>query len=276
VVLTVAWGGLQGTHHFTAFSLGQVGYAVLKLAAAVGVASAGAAVGGVMWAIAAATVVTLVAIAVPLLPYLRASAHASLRRRPLVTRYSGGAGASLTLFAAMTTLDVLVARVTLTPNVAGAYAAASVIARGVLLIPTAITTVLFPHVSTLGDAARERRHLLGATAATVGAALVPVVLLLAAGDTIVKLLFGARYVAAGSWAGPLAAAMALYSIAFVYLFHSLSIGRTRFWLAALPALALQLAGFAAFHDSARELIGVQLVAAAVLAVVGELYDRRTS
>ncbi|MDX6477256.1 MAG: hypothetical protein QOH95_2767, partial [Gaiellaceae bacterium] len=159
--------------------------------------------------------------------------------------------------------------------VAGAYAAASVVARGVLLIPTAVTTVLFPHVSTLDDAARERRHLLGATVATVAAALVPIGVLLLAGHRVVELLFGARYGAAGSWVGPLAGAMGLYSVAFVYLFHSLSVGRTRFWLAAVPVLAAQLGAFVAFHDSARELIGVQLGAAAALAVVGEVYDRRT-
>jgi O-antigen/teichoic acid export membrane protein len=229
-----------------------------------------------MGAVAAATVVTLAAGVVPLVPYLRAAVHADLRRRPLVTRYSGGAGASLTVFAILTTIDVLVARVTLKPSVAGEYAAASVVARGVLLIPTAITTVLFPHVSTLRDPARERRHLLGALGGTVAAAVVPVLLLLLAGRPIVELLFGARYAPAGSWAGPLAGAMALYSIAFVYLFHALSVGRTRFWLAALPVLAAQLAAFVVFHESARELIGVQLAAAATLAVVGELYDRRTS
>lgn len=274
VALTVVWAGLQGTHRFVAFGFGQVGFAFLKLLLAVGAAWAGLGVGGVMGAIAAATAVTLLAGAGPLLPYLRAAAQLPRARRPLLTRYSHGAGACLTIFAVLTTADVLVARVALGPSRAGPYAAASVVARAVLLIPTAITTVLFPHVSTLRDRTRERQHLLGALGATAAASIVPVGLFLAAGHPIVRAVFGRRYDAAGTWVGWLSVAMALYAIAFVYLFHALSIGRTRFWIAGLVVLAGQTAGFAVFHASGRELVGVQVVAALALATAGELFDRQ--
>ena len=273
-VLTIVWAGLQGTHRFGAFGLGQVGFALLKLMLAIGAAWAGLGVAGVMGGIAAATVVTLVVGVVPLMSYLQAAAHLAPVRRPLLTRYSHGAGACLTIFALLTTADVLVARFGLGPSRAGPYAAASVVARSVLLIPTAITTVLFPHVSTLRDATRERRHLLGALGATAAASIVPVGLLLVAGRPIIVAVFGSRYEAASHWVGLLSVAMALYAIAFVYLFHSLSIGRTRFWIAGLVVLAGQGAGFTVFHTSGRELVYVQVVAALALAIAGEIFDRR--
>jgi len=272
--LTIVWAGLQGTHRFGALSFGQVGFAVLKLILAIGAAWAGAGVAGVIGAIGAATLVTLVVGVAPLAPYLRAAAQLDRVRRPLLTRYSRGAGLSLTLFAILIALDVLVARVALTASTAGVYAAASVVARSLLLIPTAITTVLFPHVSTLRDATRERQHLLGALGATAAASIVPVGLLLIAGGPIMENLFGSRYAAAAPWVGPLSIAMALYALAFVYLFHSLSVGHTRFWVAGVVVLAGQLVGFAALHGSGRDLVGVQIGAAAALVVAGEIFDRR--
>ena len=275
MALTVVWAGLQGTQRFTAFGLGQVGFALLKLLLAVGAAWVGLGVAGVMGAIAAATIVMLVA-GVGLMPFVRAAAHLPRERRALFTRYSQGATVCLTIFAVLTTADVLVARVALGPSRAGAYAAASVVARAVLLIPTAITTVLFPHVATMRDRPRERRHLLAALGATVAASAVPVAIFLAAGRPLVRAVFGSRYSAAGHWVGWLSLAMALYAIAFVYLFHALSTGRTRFWIAGSVVLAGQTAGFALFHASGRELVVVQLVAALALATAGELYDRRAT
>lgn len=272
--LTVVLGGLQGAHRFIVLSWTQVGFALLKLVAAVTAAAAGASVGGVMTAVAAATFVTLALAAVPLAPYLRASAHAAVERVSIVTRYSGNAGAALTLFAVMTTLDVLVARVTLRPALAGAYAAASVLARALLVIPTAVTTVLFPTVSTLRDRARERRHLLGGVVSTLATCLPITAVIWLQAPRILDVIFGSRYAPAANWVGPLSLAMSFYAVAFVYLFHVLSLGRTDFALLASPVMAFQAGAFVLFHGSGDNLVAVQLAAALGLALAGVAIDRR--
>ena len=61
---------------------------------------------------------------------------------------------------ALATSDLLVAKLAFPSGQAGDYAAASVGARVLLLIPIAVTTVLFPRVATLRDRRRERTHLL--------------------------------------------------------------------------------------------------------------------
>ena len=273
VGLTLVWGGLQGTQRFTALSLGQMGFAVVKLLAAVGAAWAGLGVGGVMAAIAAATAATFLVGLLPLVPLLR-DAPAPRERRPLATRYSAAAVAALTLFALLSTFDVVVARLSFPPELSGRYAAASVAARALLLIPTAITTVLFPHVATLADRRRERKHLTGGLVATGALVGLPVGLLLVAGRPIVELVFGARYGEAGSWAGLLSVAMALYALAYVHLFHSLSLNATGYWRFALVVFALQTIALISFHRTPHDLVHVQLVAAALLAAGGHLLAQR--
>ena len=73
------------------------------------------------------------------------------------------------------------------------------------------------------------------------------------------------------WLGPLALAMALYALATVYLYHFLSLARTRFALVLVAIQVAQLVAFAVLHGSPRELIGIQIVAAAVTVVAAEAW-----
>src|SRR5262249_58737109 len=106
----------------------------------------------------------------------------------------------------------------------------SVWARVLLRPPIGVVTVLSPRVATLRDPERERQHLLAglAVVAVLGAVLTAV--LWAAAGPIVNDIFGTEYAAAVPWLGPLSLAMALYALATVYLYHFLSLCRTRFAL----------------------------------------------
>ena len=75
---------------------------------------------------------------------------------------------------------------------------------------------------------------------------------------LIDLTFGAKYEDAASWLGPLSVAMSLYALSTVYLYHFLSLGRSRFALVLAGMLAIQLVIFAFVHGSPRELIGVQI------------------
>jgi len=274
LALSVVWGGLQGSERFVPFSLGQLLQVVLKFVFGLGLALAGAGVAGVMFGLAAGTGVTLVFCAAPLRRLWRTSRPLPPARRRLLTRFSASAAVALGVFAALTTLDLLVARASFPPAVAGGYAAVSVAARAILLIPVVVTTVLFPHVVSLGERVRERSALLGALATT--AALGALLTLFFSIDParLLDLAFGPGYAQAADWLVPLAVAMTIYSLAYVYLFHFLAVGRTRYWLVAAPVLAGQAVLYGLLHDRPTQLIAVQLVSATVLAVAGELYDRR--
>jgi hypothetical protein len=63
--------------------------------------------------------------------------------------------------------------------------------------------------------------------------------------------------------------MALYALATVYVYHFLSLARTRFALVLVVVFAAQVAAFAALHGRPADLIGVQIVAAAVALAAAE-------
>jgi O-antigen/teichoic acid export membrane protein len=265
LVIPVVWGGLQGAHRFRDLAGATLLFAGSRLAAGLVIGAAGGSVGAVMLGVAAATALTAAVSLLPLRGLLARTTAADRPRLRLATLPNAGAAVGLTTLTVLATSDLLVARLAFPSGQAGDYAAASVGARVLLLIPIAVTTVLFPRVATLRDRGRERTHLLAGLLAVGITAALAVVLLWTLATPLIELTFGAKYSDAASWLGPLSVAMALYALATVYLYHFLSLGRSRFALVLVVLLALQLLLFAFLHGSPRELIGVQIgISAATL------------
>src|SRR5207245_10759721 len=130
----------------------------LRLAAGLAIGLAGGDAGEVMLGVAGATAVAVFVSLLPLRALLAAAAGAARRR--LATLANAGAAAGLTASMALSTDDLLVAKLSFRSHQAGVYAAASVGSRVLLLAGIAVVTVLFPRVAVLRDAASERRHLL--------------------------------------------------------------------------------------------------------------------
>jgi len=269
LAIPVIWGGLQGAGKFTALSLAHLCTSGTRLAAGIAVGLAGGGVAAIMLGVAGATALTAVLTALPLRPLL-ASAGAVARTR-LADRANVGAAIGLTALFALAYDDLMAASLSFSGDEAGAYAAAAVGARVLLLVPIAATTVLFPRVATLADRRRERRHLIAGLAVVGGVSAVIVALLFAFGGTVIELAFGSEYSAAAEWLGPLSLAMALYGLAIVYLYHFLALGRARFGIVLVGLLAAQVVAYGLFHDAPRDLIGVQIAFGAAAAVAGEVW-----
>ncbi len=265
----VVFGGLQGAGRFAALSAAHVCFAGTRLVVGLSIGLAGGGVGAVMLGVAAATAVTAAVTVIPLLPLLRRSGRG--RPLPLATRFNAGAALGLTALAALTSSDLVAAKLALGSPLAGHYAAASVGARALLLIPIAVTTVLFPRVATLGDRARERRHLLAGLAAVGAVGALATAVLWAFAGPLLELAFGPDYRQGEAWLGPLSLAMALYALATVYLYHYLSLGRSRFGLLLVALLAGQVAALASFHGRPDDLVAVQVASAAVSLLACEVW-----
>ncbi len=274
LVIPVVWGGLQGAGRFRDLALATLLFAGTRLAAGVVIGKAGGGVGAVMLGVAGATALTAAVSLVPLRGLLRLTDSARPVRRRLATLPNAGAAVGLTTLAALATTDLLVAKLAFTGGTAGDYAAASVGARVLLLIPIAVTTVLFPRVATLRDRGRERAHLRAGLLVVGITGAVATALLWTFAEPLINLTFGSKYDDAAPWLGPLSLAMALYALATVYLYHFLSLGRSRFALCLVGILAVQLAIFGAFHASPRELIGIQIGVSAVTLLACEVWYLR--
>jgi O-antigen/teichoic acid export membrane protein len=269
LIIPAVWGGLLGARLFLVFGLAQLAFAGTRFAAGLAIGLAGGDAAAVMGGVAAATALTLGVTFVPLRDLWRAAARG--RRRRLATLPNAAAAAGLTVLMALATVDVLVANLAFPKDTAGAYGVASVCARVQLLIPIGVVTVLFPRVATLRDPDRERRHLLAGLAVVAGLGALVTALLWTFADPIVEHIFGHKYAAAVPWLGPLSLAMALYALSTVYLYHFLSLARTRFALVLVAIQALQLVAFALFHGRPADLIGVQIAVASVTVVAAEVW-----
>jgi O-antigen/teichoic acid export membrane protein len=274
LAIPVVWGGLQGSGRFFELSGAHLAFAGTRLAAGLAVGLAGGGVAAVMLGVAGATALTVAASLLPLRGLLAEAGRVRAPARRLATRSNAGAAVGLTALTALTTCDLLVAKLAFPSHEAGDYAAASVGARVLLLIPVAVTTVLFPRVATLRDRGRERAHLLGGLAAVAVPSALAVALLWVLAEPLIELTFGSKYAGAEPWLGPLSLAMALYALATVYLYHFLSLGQSRFAFVLTGLLAAQLAVYGVLHDSPRELIGIQLATAAIVLVACELWHLR--
>ncbi|MDX6668350.1 MAG: hypothetical protein QOK04_1730 [Solirubrobacteraceae bacterium] len=274
VPIPIAWGGLQGTGRFLGLGAAQAGFAVLKFGAGVtlGLLHTGSA--GVMFGVGAASAVALGVAFLPLRELWNSARDLSHRPMNVVGKIASIALIKLGLFAALTNMDLLVARMAFPPAKAGAYAATSVAAKILLLIPLTVTTVLLPHVATLRDRRQERDHLVAALLAVGALGVVTTAVLFSWPRPLLEVAFGDRYLAAVPWLGPLAAAMALYAVAQVYVFHFLSLDRSRYVYVLGAIVLAQTLGFAAFHGSSMALIRVQIATALVTLVVSEVFDRR--
>jgi O-antigen/teichoic acid export membrane protein len=275
LVLPAAWGGLQGAQRFGALGFNQALTATAKLIVGAGLALAGIGVTGIMFGVAGATAAAAIAALVPLRGLWELGHGQPLNPRRLFSVYVTAAAVIFSLFAILTSIDLLVARAAFTPHVAGLYAAASVGARTLLLLPVAVTTVLFPRVATLQDAARERRHLVaGVAVVAAGAALGTAIMFLAPGP-ILDIAFGPSYRGAGSWLGPLGLAMSFYAVANVYCFHFVSLGRMRYAVVLGGVVIAQICLFAALHARPAQLVGIQIGCGLATVVASELFDRLT-
>jgi len=271
LVIPVVWGGLQGAHRFRDLAGATLLFAGSRLAAGLVIGAAGGSVGAVMIGVAAATALTAAVSVLPLRGLLSKTARTDLPRLKLATLPNAGAAVGLTALTALAMSDLLVAKLAFPSGQAGDYAAASVGARVLLLIPIAVTTVLFPRVATLRDRRRERTHLLAGLLAVGITAAIATVLLWTLATPLIDATFGSKYEDAASWLGPLSVAMAMYALATVYLYHFLSLGRSRFALVLTGLLAAQILIFAFLHGSPRELIGVQIGVSAATLVACEAW-----
>jgi O-antigen/teichoic acid export membrane protein len=144
LVFTFGAGLLQGLARFAWLGTALVAQAGSRLAVGVALVVAGLGVDGAFTGATAAIAISLLVLAVPLLPLFRAA-----QRRVVVhelgaseTRFFALSAVVLLAFAALTNIDAVLARSLLTPEEAGAYAGAITLGKIVLFAPVAIGFLL--------------------------------------------------------------------------------------------------------------------------------------
>jgi O-antigen/teichoic acid export membrane protein len=266
----VTWGLAQGLQRFTLVAVVYASGPVARIGLMVIAFAVGLHVGGAMLATLASMWAALV---LPLwvlrtwftpVPGVGGGLIEPLRTiRSLLPVMAG-----LLAITALTSVDVVVAKVVLTEHQAGIYGSASLVGRVILYLPAAIITVLLPRVAARAAKNEDSLDILSkSVAATALFGLLGILVYSVAGPTIIRLAFGTKYAAAGPLLWRFAVAMGIYAILNVLLIYHLARDQSAMsWLLTGGAVA-QAAAFLLIHDSARELIAVD-VAFAVILLVG--------
>ena len=133
-------------------------------------------------------------------------------------------------------IDLLLARALLPPNVAGQYAVASLLGKGILFGVQPIMRVMFPFATGAPLGSPTRRRVLAGTLALLAACIAPALLLVGLFPAeIVRFAGGSAYGGAASIALLVTSAMALMAFSNTLLLFRFAAGVPRGW-AAVPAL----------------------------------------
>jgi glycosyltransferase involved in cell wall biosynthesis/O-antigen/teichoic acid export membrane protein len=239
LILSVQRGALQGLQRYKLVGLSLVGEAMMRLLVGLVLVGLGAGVTGAFLG----TALSIGAVAAALtLPLLRAAGpHSEHHERPLrqLVGRAWAPVAALALIAVLQNIDVIVVKHVAEKHDAGAYAAASVIAKGVIWVAVGLGLYLLPEAARRTRMGVDARPVLVRTLALVGLVAAPAVLLyIVAAEPVLVAVFGEAY-ASGAGALPvLAVAMSLLACAYLSVQYLLALERTNFlWALAVAAVA---------------------------------------
>jgi glycosyltransferase involved in cell wall biosynthesis/O-antigen/teichoic acid export membrane protein len=272
LILSVQRGALQGLQHYKLVGFSLVGEALMRLTAGLALWALGAGVTGAF--LGTAVSIGIVAAAL-LLPLLRAAGpHSEHHERPL-SELVGRAWApvvALALIAVLQNIDVIVVKHVADKDAAGAYAAAAVIAKGVIWVAVGLGLYLLPEAARRTRMGVDARPVLVRTLALVGFVAAPAVLLyIVAAEPVIVAIFGHAYVDGAAALPVLAVAMSLLACAYLSVQYLLALERANFlWALAAAAIAeplvLQAIGSKITAVAAGLLVVQTLLAVVVLSL----------
>lgn len=179
---------------------------------------------------------------------------------------------ALIVLYALTNVDVLLARIYLSPDESGEYAVGVLLAKIAFFLPNAIVIVLFPRMAAAGS---TRRPLLYAAALTAAVGVVITAFSFAFGPLVVRVLGGTPYPDLGSIVWLFALEGSAFALVQVLLYARLAAQDRRAVLlvwAALVALVVIVVLWR--HDSMTQIVTTVVAVSLVPTVVAIVLDRR--
>ena len=273
-LLPVAMGTLQGMDRYLAFGFMLLAIAVSRIA--FGVPWASTAAGGSGGAIAGQALGVGVVLAGAawllrgdLIGRGTGAATSGLRRKPDVRAVS--AGLAFVAFAVISNLDILLAKLFLSSEEVGLYAALSTIGKVIMFLPGAVAVVMVPNAARARHTRRESARVLRIAgllvAATTLVAALPAAL---APEFLVETMFGSDYTDATAGVLPIVCAGAGMSLLYLLVIYSVAVEDRRWSLLLGAGIALQVIGISIFHDSPAQIALVQAIVIGIVLLGNEL------
>lgn len=271
-ILPVACGVLQGMERFAALGLVLLVVAASRIGFGVPWTLAGGGAGGPLFGQALGTLVALGAIAWLLRGYVlrRGTGAASSGFRRIPDRRTLAAGGAFTAFALLSNLDLLLAKLLLSPHAAGEYAALATIEKIIIFLPSAIAVVMVPSAAKMklaeGSAAKVLR--VAALLLTASTLIVAVPAAIAP-HLVLETMFGAKYLGAVDGVLPIVVAGVCLSLVYLLVVYTVAIQDRRWVWLLIGGVFLQVCSIGALHSSPVEIATVQAAVVAVVLVANE-------
>jgi glycosyltransferase involved in cell wall biosynthesis/O-antigen/teichoic acid export membrane protein len=273
LILCVQRGALQGLQRYKLVGGSLIAEAATRLFAGLILVALGLGVTGAFLG----TIVSIGTVAgLLMLPLLRAAGphrdHHESPLRDLIGR-AWAPVAALALIAVLQNIDVIVVKHVAEKHTAGAYAAAAVIAKGVIWIAVGLGLYLLPEAARRTRMGVDARPVLVRTLALVAAVSLPAALLyVVAARPVLTAVFGPSYASAAGALPWLAVAMSLLACAYLSVQYLLALERANFlWALAIAAVAeplvLQSIG-SRLTAVALGLLAVQALLATIILALG--------
>lgn len=270
--LSLTSGFLQGLDRFVALGVVMLVVAVGRLAFGVPWAANGGGSGGAIGGQAIATLLAVLWVCWMLRAYFRnaptGAASSGIRRQPDARALV--ASGAVAAFALLSNIDVLLAKLVLTPDESGQYAALATLGRLVFFLPSAIAIAMVP---TAARARREGKQtgVLRIAALLTGAAAVAVALPAAlAPELTLRLMFGDSYTAAASGVLPIAVAGVGLAVLNLLVVYTVAMQDRRWPLLLFGGIFAQAAAILLFGHSPQSIATAQAAVIVGLLIVNEL------
>ncbi len=175
-------------------------------------------------------------------------------------------------FAILSNVDIVLAKVFLTPRQAGIYAAIATVGKITLFLPSAVAFVVVPAVAAArasgGDPSRVLRR---GGRMVVAIALIAVIPMLVAPQVFVRIMFGAAYASAASGVRPIVLAGMGFALLYLLCSFVAAIADSRWFVLLVAGVGLQIGAIALFHGSPTQIAWVQCGGVAVILTANEVW-----
>ena len=273
LMLSVQRGALQGLQRYRMVGLSVVIEAGARLVAGLALVGAGLGVTGAFLGTAASLLCVTIALAIPLLR--AAGPHSDHHEKPLreLVGRAWAPVAGLSLIAVLQNIDVIVVKHVAEETAAGAYAAAAVVAKGIIWIAVGLGLYLLPEAARRTRIGIDARPVLVRTLGLTALTAIPAFLLYTvAAEPLLTTVFGEEYGQAAGALPWLALAMSLLACAYLSVQYLLALERANFLWALLLAAVLEPVLLQAIGSQlttiALTLLGLQLVLASAVLALG--------
>ncbi len=272
--IPVAYGVLQGMERFVALGMAVLGIAVGRLVVGVPwTLLAGGGAGGPLIGQALGSVIVLIFVAWLVRDHLMGSgsgaARSGLRRVPNARALA--AGGAFIAFAMLSNLDILLAKLFLSPHASGEYAALVTIEKIVIFLPGAVAVAMVPRAAKAMHVAGSAAPVLRIAALLVAVTTLVVAIPAAAfPEVVIKTMFGTKYLGAVDGVLPIVCAGTGLALIYLLVVYTVAIQDRRWvWLLAI-GVVVQVGSISLLHSSPVEIATVQATVIVVVLLANEL------